>query len=504
MDYQKGVPRSQIQMTSWESEVAQDSFVRVIDLLVDAMPLEKWGFSHMELGKEGNQPYHPKDLLKLLLYGYRYKLRSSKSLSNASRVNIEVRWLINDLKPSARTINYFRTNNIHPIEKAHRFFVQMMKEWSLVGGKAVAVDGMKIRGQNSIKNNFNQKKIDRNLKYIDGKISDYLNEISEIKKKQRPSIDDKGHLDAAKKKIEILDGRRIKHEVLSEQIAQSSDGQISTIDTEAKAIHVNRHNVEVGYNLQATVDMDHQIIIDVCTGGLNDQYELRPMAARAQEITGEKEIHIAADAGYHNGIEIALVEESGVHTYVAPGKEGVQTHEGFAKADFKYDPSDDSYQCPQGHKLKTNGQLHWKVNSRTKHKVKRYSAQICNKCVVKDVCTQNVKGRVIERAIHQDLVDQNNQRVKRYRSFYQLRQQTIEPVFGTLKRHWDMSYTLLKGREKIETEFRLAAIMYNLTRSVSILGIEEVKNRLKKAISFILNIYEALKIVMMIKIQSRA
>lgn len=499
MDYQKGTPRSQIQMSSWETEVGQDSFVRVIDLLVDSMPLDQLGFTHSVLRKEGNQPYHPKDLLKLLLYGYRYKLRSSKSLAKACMINIEVRWLINNLTPSARTINYFRTNNMSAIEEAHRFFIRMLKDWSLVGGKAMAIDGTKVRGQNSIKNNFNQRKIDRNLKYIDGKIGDYLSEINDVNKELRPNIDDKGRRERSMKRLERLKKLRIKQEIIAEQIVTSPDGQVSTVDRDAKLIKGSRYTVEVGYNMQATVDMDHQIIIDIRSGGLNDQYELSPMSRRAQEIVDVKEIHVATDAGYHNGIEIAKVEESGVRTYVAPGREGVQTEKGFAKADFIYDPSNDVYTCPQGHQLQTNGQLHWKENVHTKHQVKRYSTRSCEMCPIRERCTKNVKGRVIERAIHQKTVDENNARVARYRAFYKLRQQTVEPVFGTLKRSWDMSYTLLKGREKVETEFRIAAIAYNLMRAVSILGIEEVKRGLKSALSKGLSLFYALEYIGQLK-----
>lgn len=489
MDYQKGTPRTQTRVTSWETEVDQDSFVRVIDFFVDLLPFDKLEFTHSKLGKEGNQPFHPKDLFKLFLYGYRYRLRSSNQLAKACRINIEVKWLLNDLQPSPRTINYFRANNAGPIEEAHRYFIRMLKEMNLIGGKALALDGMKVRGQNSTKNNFNKKKIDRHVKYIEGKMSDYLNQIDEVEKKQKPNIEDRAKRENAKIKIDSYQESLKKYEEIAQQVQGSDDGQVSTIDAEAKALNMHHNSVGVGYNIQATVDMDHQFIVDIRAGGINDQYELSPMSRRAQEITGEKEIHLVADAGYHNGVEIAAIEEMNIHSYVAPGREGIQTEKGYAKSDFTYDSVTDSYQCPAGHILETNGQNHLKKNSKSQHFVKRYTTRSCSNCVARKMCTDNVKGRVIERPIHQNAVDNNNARVKRYRSYYQLRQQTVEPVFGTWRRYWDMGYTLLKSKAKVETEFRLAAISYNLMRLVSILGIEEVKKRFQEVILFILNLW---------------
>ena len=156
MHYQEGQDRNQMFVTSMEEMVAADSWARIVDLFVDSMPLEDFGFKNMDLNKEGNIPYHPSDLFKLLLYGYRKRVRSSLKLSEACKINVEVIWLLKGLSPSPRTINYFRSDNCQAIEKAHRCFVKLLKNWKLIKGETLAVDSMKIRGQNSLKNNFNQ------------------------------------------------------------------------------------------------------------------------------------------------------------------------------------------------------------------------------------------------------------------------------------------------------------------------------------------------------------
>jgi len=176
MHYQQGSDREQVFMTSLDQLVTDDSFARIVDLFVDAMPIEELGFKHARLNKEGNTPYHPGDMFKLLLYGYRNGIRSSNKLAKACKINLEVMWLLKGLKPSPRTINYFRANNSKAIEKASGHFVQLLKKWKLVDGKTIAVDGTKVRGQNSLKNNFNAKKVKRHIDYLDQKMGQYLEE----------------------------------------------------------------------------------------------------------------------------------------------------------------------------------------------------------------------------------------------------------------------------------------------------------------------------------------
>jgi transposase len=123
------------------------------------------------------------------LYGYRHGIRSANQLAKACTINVEVMCLpagaraqaglLKGLRPSPRTVNYFRANNTEAIENAHRHFVGLLKNWKLIDGQVMAVDGTKVRGQNSLKNNFNAKKIRRHLEYIDGRIGDYLDQLEE-------------------------------------------------------------------------------------------------------------------------------------------------------------------------------------------------------------------------------------------------------------------------------------------------------------------------------------
>ena len=157
MDFIQGFNRNQLQMISFNEFVKQDSWARVVDLFVDILPLKELGFKDTP-SSEGRPPYHPSDLLKLYLYGYKNYLRSSRKLAHACNVNMEVIWLIKGLRPSARKVAYFRKNNPKAFKQAFRYFVLLLKNLDLIDGQTIAIDSFKIRAQNALKNNFNQKK----------------------------------------------------------------------------------------------------------------------------------------------------------------------------------------------------------------------------------------------------------------------------------------------------------------------------------------------------------
>jgi len=472
-------------MTSLDQMVEADSWARIVDMFVDAMPIADFGFKNTRLNKEGNLPYHPADLFKLLLYGYRKGIRSANKLHEATKVNIDVIWLIKGLKPSPRKICYFRSNNSEAIEKAHRHFVKLLKSWELIEGKTVALDGTKINAQNSLKNNFNQKKIDRHLLYIEGKIQDYLDQLDTIEKSEFSEVTKKKKAKAVEEKIERSQKRKEEYEDIQKQVNDSSDGQVSRTDPDAKMVIKHRNITEVGYNIQATADAKHNLLVDVFAGGVNDMYELGRAAKRVQQILGIKHIDLLADKGYHNGVEIASAERRGVRPFVSPKGSRPQKEAGFRKEDFPYDPHQDTYKCPAGEHLHRELEF-LRGTAKKPYKVRRYGTPKCVDCPLRSQCTTAKAGRKIERPIHQAYVDRNNARVNRYKNFYRLRAHIIEHIFGTLKRQWGLTHTLVKGTKNVETEYRLAAICYNLKRSLSILGPQALKERLAYLFSVLL------------------
>ena len=489
MHYQQGSDREQVFMTSLEQLVAEDSFARIVDLFVDAMAIEELGFKHARLNREGNTPYHPGDMFKLLLYGYRNGLRSSTKLSKACYINLEVMWLMKGLKPSPRTINYFRSNNAGAIEKASKHFVQLLKKWKLVDGKTIAIDGTKVRGQNSLKNNFNARKIKRHIDYLDQKMGQYVEEEKQLLH-NKSSKSNKKKVEELRQKMDGLVEREHRFEDIQELIDDSPDGQVSLTDPDAKAVIKHRNIVEVGYNIQTSVDGKHNIIIDQFCGGINDLNDLGKAVKRSQQVLNKKNINVLADAGYNNGAEIAYVERLGAKPFISPKKVHHQKQEGYRKIDFQYDKKIDAYICPQDYLLEPI--LKFKRGQKRKYTVTRYATPACADCSVRQLCTTNIHGRYIERPSHQEYVDRNDNRVNKNKDYYRRRQAIVEHPFGTLKRQWHMDHALVKGKSNVITEYRIAAMAYNLCRSLSVLGRQVLIERLKRHISSFLVYFRTL------------
>ena len=132
--------------------------MRVIDAFVDALPLLEMGFKGVAPKATGRPSFDPAHLLKLYLYGYYNRIRSSRKLEKECRRNLEVQWLLGGLTPAYYTIADFRKQHPHQLKKVFSAFVAFLKEVHLLKGKYVAIDGTKLRAQNSRKNNFNQRR----------------------------------------------------------------------------------------------------------------------------------------------------------------------------------------------------------------------------------------------------------------------------------------------------------------------------------------------------------
>lgn len=172
MKYISGKDRRQIEIFSLEQVVDQNNEVRLIDLFVGGLALADFGFK-THFVDNGRPAYHPSDLLRLFIYGYLNRIRSSRHLEKECKRNLEVMWLMRGLAPDHNTIANFRKDNPKAIQKVFRATVQLAKHFDLIGGKLIAGDSTKMRAQNSKKNNFNQRKVERHIAYIETKLEEY-------------------------------------------------------------------------------------------------------------------------------------------------------------------------------------------------------------------------------------------------------------------------------------------------------------------------------------------
>jgi transposase len=282
MKYIQGQDRDQIQIfpVSLESSIDKTNEVRIIDAFVDSLNLEELGFK-VDFTEEGRPAYHPGDLLKLYIYGYLNRIRSSRQFEKETYRNIEVMWLLRYLKPDHNTISNFRRDNPKSIKKVFRKTVEIARYFKLIGGTLLAGDSTKLRAQNSKKNNFNQKKIDRHKEYIENKLDEYEAALSESDGDQKQEI---------KKEIDKQLSRKEKYEKLEQTLAESGQSQISTSDPESRQMITRNNITEVAYNIQTTVDAKNNLPIDYKVTNENDSKAMGKMLPRAKTILGSNDL----------------------------------------------------------------------------------------------------------------------------------------------------------------------------------------------------------------------
>jgi len=472
MHHVKSESRNQMQIFCLEQCVAPQSFVRVIDFFVDSIDLKSFGFKHVTLKEEGRPPIHPAVLLKLYLYGYRYGVRSSRKLEREAMLNIETRWLLGEITPSNKTIANFRKDYGTQFRAIFRKFVFLLKELDLIEGKTIAVDSFKVRAQNSLKNNYNQAKIDRHLDYIDNRIAEFEKALDAA-----DSQESQAELAA---KIETQKSRKAKYKALENQIKETGKDQISTTDKDAQSVVLQRGITVVGYNVQGAVDAKHKLITHFDTGSVNDTNALASVAIETKEILQVEKMDVLADKGYHTGQQIQQCEKNNITTYVSPKEPASNNPDIFPITQFTYNPETDCYACPAGQTLTTNGTwlTHSSKGHKSAYKFQRYNnPTACKTCELHTQCTTSkANGRNIDRSEFASLMEQNAERVNQNKDYYKQRQQLAEHPWGTIKRQRGFDHVLTKGKTKVLGEVSLVFIGYNLARCANIVdGLEKLK-----------------------------
>ena len=296
---------------SIDEYIAEENPVRVIDAFVEGLALEKLGFKRTNPITVGHPSYAPGDILKLYLYGYLNRVRSSRRLEHEAIRNIEVIWLLKKLRPDFKTIADFRKDNKKALKAVFREFNKLCDEWNLFGKELVAVDGSKFRASNSKKNNYNMKKLDKRIKYLEEKIDQYINELDQ--KDAAELSDRKPDAKEIKERLQELKDRKVKYEEYQKDLKENSSNEISTTDPDARLMCNNNNNVDVSYNVQTTVDGDHKLIVDFKVSQKpNDLGELDNMALRTKKLFSGKEFEVLADKGYYKAADLKKCVKDGI------------------------------------------------------------------------------------------------------------------------------------------------------------------------------------------------
>ncbi len=448
--------------------IAEDNPVRLVEAFVDGLDLKALGFKRVEPRATGHPAYHPSTLLKIYIYGYLNRLNSSRRLERECQRNVEMMWLTCRLAPDHKTIWEFRKDHSKALGGVCREFVGVCRRLGLFQQALVAIDGSKFKAVNHRDKNFTSKKMKTRQERTARHIARYLAELDEADRSERGVPEAK--MRDLKEKVKALQEEMVRLKAWDEQLQAQPDGQLSLTDPDSRSMKSNgRGSGVVGYNVQTAVEPDHHLTVahEVTNIG-SDRHQLYPMAQRARAAMKVEKLSVVADRGYYSGPELRDCEQVGISTYVPRTDTSDKRKKGmYTKADFIYEPEHDRYRCPAGEHLIHRHRTY--EHDMTIH-VYWVSDPICRACALRAQCTTSRQSRRIRRWEHEEVLDMIEARLEQAPEMMQLRRQTVEHPFGTLKAWMGATHFLTKTLPRVRAEMSLQVLAYNMKRVINLIG----------------------------------
>ena len=470
MTHIAGHDRSQILLLpeSLDDYVGQDNPVRFIEAFVDGLDLTAAGFTRVTFKPTGRPGYAPTDLLKLYIYGYLNRIRSSRRLEAETHRAIEVIWLLRHLKPDFKTIADFRSVNCKAFRPIFRQFVRLCRQLDLFGRDLLAVDGTRIKAVNNKDRNFTRASLQTFIDLADAKLDDYLQRLD-----QSDAAESKtggSRVENLAEKIAAINERRRRCKDMLAQLERTGEEQISLTDPDSRAMAAHTH-VAVGYNVQVAVDTKHKLIVEQqVTNQVLDRGLLTETAAAAKDVLGVETIDAVADKGYFKIEDIEACETVGIVPYVPRPQRGPSVRAGyFRKDEFSYDADNDSYVCPAGQRL----DRYSSSPQRGLKKINYVNKLACDDCTLRSRCTAG-KFRTVSRLENEAVLDRMQARLAQRPGLLDRRRETVEHPFGSIKQWMNQGAFLMRGLEKVRAEFSLTALAYNLRRVLNIVDFTDL------------------------------
>jgi len=468
MIYIQPEDRNQLKMmSSLDLSISSDNPVRIIDVLVEKI----YNSQKDKLNKEkrnniGRPKYQEITFLKLYLYGYLHGISSSRKLESETQRNIEVMWLLGNLRPDHWVISNYRKENGESIKHLTKEFRKFLRATGYIEGKTLAIDGTKIKAYTS-KDMLTVKKIDKRLEKLDKKIEEYLEQLQSndmlesLEEEQEAQDIDEGINKILLDKYIVAQEKIEKLEEAKKFLEDNDRTSASMSDKEALLMR-SRDGFIPAYNVQSGVDSKYKMIADTeVTDDANDLNQLEAMVNSLEEELGKKPEEVLADKGYYNPKAIEKVElDEDVKCYVAIPKEKEEV------AEFEYDKEKDEYICSEGKQLV----LKQKNKERKNGYADMYQGIECDGCKERVECTKAKNGRIIHRPTNVEWIESYKKRMEQVSSKVKVnkRKSIVEHPFGTLKYWMGKIPFLLRGKEKVSTEINLYSTAYNIKRLLNI------------------------------------
>jgi transposase len=395
-------------------------------------------------------------------------VRASRRLETECHRNLEVIWLLRELKPDFKTIADFRKDNAAAFKAIVREFTRLCRQLKLFGGQLLAIDGTKLKASNAPDQNWSQSKLDKQLARTEARLEEYLQDLDQADRQDQPGEPglSEGELQA---KIARLNERKSQIQERLQKLAQSRESQLSATDPDSRGMK-GAHGHMVAYNVQGCVDAKHHLL--VCTEVTNlcvDQGQLADVAQAAKAQLEIEQAEVVADGGYYKSEDIKTCQEMGMEPHLPAVENSPSERAGlYGKSHFRYDAAQDVYECPNGAHLRRRREMEDKGR-----KLFNYdNRKACVHCGLKARCTKTAY-RTVSRWEHEESLERMSAAVAAAPQKLAARKTLIEHCWGTMK--WLLGGGfLVRGKIKVGAEVSLAHFSYNLKRALAVVGLEKL------------------------------
>jgi hypothetical protein len=418
-------------------------------------------------------------MMKLLVYGYSYGIKSSRKLERETHHNVSFIWLMGGLKPDHKTIAEFRRNNKGALKKVLKQCARLCIKLNLIAGNILFVDGTKIRANASRSQIHDQAYYEQLLSEVDGRIEQLLEECEGIDQQEEGL----GSCVAMEKELAKAERLKSKVEGALKAFEETGREQVNLTDPDCALMH-SIQGSHADYNVQGVVDDKHGLIVHAdAVSETSDVNQFAHQIEQANEVLEEPCKVGCADGGYADTEELQKIDKQEIKVVVPSQRQALHEEEGpFSKSHFRYDQEQDCYWCPQGHRLayvgtdKGSGKRHYQIT----HK------KICQGCVHYGQCTGAKKGRKIIRLPLEEVKERLEAQYEETSSqeIYAKRKARVEHPFGHIKRNLKTDAFLMRGREGVGAETSLLATCFNLARMITILGVSGLIEKLTAMSAF--------------------
>jgi transposase len=480
MHYKKPKDRNELLLyPNIDLWVEPNSSVRLIDLIIERFISENadacsWGGHNAH----GCTSYSPSTLLKLLMYCYFNWIPGSRRMENETYRNIEVIWLLGDLKPDHWTICKFRRENPGLIRLVALEFRKFLMSGGYIEGKTLAFDGSKMKAYAG-RDMYSEKKIKSRIENIEQTLEKYLDnmeEIDELENRLEQESNDKVEL---KKKIEKLENEKNKLEELGKQLKESGKRFISPTDPDANLMK-SRDGKMPCYNVQTGVDAKHHMItLAEATTDECDINLLKGDFQNLQEQLGFRPKEIEADKGYGNVNQIKEIQEtSDTICYVPMQEPPTKKTDRENGVEFIHNADNDTFTCPNNKIL----QLYTKGFRQQDQTYNIYKCKDCFGCPIKSRCTKSKTGRAIKVNVNHQWIDHYREWIGKKENIEKIkhRKSIVEHPFGTIKMIMGKFCFLLRKKHKVQIEVDLYTTVYNLKRLINIENMGNLHQKVRK------------------------